>query len=510
MTDAVETRIKLVAMPAMLERLRTNPMLSGRDEVAFHFATYFDTIGGKLRRSGAALRIRESGGSLEKALRVLPKSGSAARRGEWNVPAPHGLPDPSGFPPKAQKALLRLLDGATLEPVATTHIERTTRRLDFNASTIGVSFVVGMIEAGAREEPVCELEMELIEGCLDDVLKLAQDLPLGPELSWSVRRKAERCHALAFDLLPAAVYAQPVKLTPGMDVAGGFQAIAWNCLDQLLANYPLVIASGDPEAVHQCRVAIRRLRAACSLFDDIADDEESHILRAEFREVARSLGPVRDLHVLQSRVAAAAEAGNENSAELLDYIAGRRDAATKSARAMMAAETFQRLLFRFAGWVESGEWLARTEDTGGSQSLVSFATRILARRRRKLRRVCSLLTDMENMELHQLRIDGKKLRYASGFFSTLCRSKDARKLQQDFAKALAQLQNSLGEVNDMAVVAAGRSALFADLDAITTARLDNQLEGVLATDGARRRRLLKVAERSLLRVQQIPAWWKGK
>ena len=76
-------------------------------------------------------------------------------------------------------------------------------------------------------------------------------------------------------------------------------------------------------------------------------------------------------------------------------------------------------------------------------------------------------------------------------------------------KALARLQDSLGELNDMIVAAMGRNALFEDLEPITAARLAAQLEEHLADQGKSRRKLLKVADRSLAQVTGVSAWWKA-
>ena len=510
MVRPIESEIKLTASPKMLKKLRRHPKLAGADQTATLITTYFDTIGARLRHGGATLRIRDDGKGREQTFKLVSPDKSSVRRGEWNVAAAGDLPEPSGFPVKARTALTRLLDGATVEPIGTTRIDRTTRRLHFGGSIIEIAFDLGTIRAGEREEAVCELEMELVEGKLADVLGLALHLPLGPELSWSVSSKAERCHLLAFDLPPAAVHSRPVKLSPDIDVANGYQAIAWNCLDQLLANYPLVIASGDPESLHQSRVAIRRLRAADSLFGDVVDGEATPVLHAELKAVAMGLGPVRDLHVLLVKVASVARAGDHDVSELLAYLGTRRDAAMRSVQALLAAGPFQRLLFELAGWIENGEWLARKEETRGDQPLAPFAAHMLSRRRRKLRRLRDQLAEMPDAARHRLRIDVKKLRYAAEFVTSLYRGRATAKHSRTFAKALGQLQDSLGEFNDIAVAAAGRNALFEELEPIAAAGLAAQLKSLIDEHVKSRRKLLKAAERSLVRIIGGPTWWKSK
>jgi CHAD domain-containing protein len=276
----------------------------------------------------------------------------------------------------------------------------------------------------------------------------------------------------------------------------------------LLANYPLVVASGDPESLHQSRVAIRRLRAAFSLFGDVVDDEAAAVLRAELKAVAKGLGPARDLQALLDQIASDARSGNHATAELQAHLGARRVAAMQSAQALLGAGPFQRLLFELAGWIEDGEWLARKGETGGDQPLAPFATRVLSRRRRKLRRHDGL-ANMLDTTRHRLRIDTKKLRYAGEFFTSLFRDKASVKHRQAFAKTLERLQDSLGELNDMVVAAAGRTVLFEDLKPITAARLEAQFESHLDSPGKSQRKLLNAAEQSLTKVADAPAWWKA-
>lgn len=510
MGHSIETEIKLSASSEMLAKLRTHPQLVGENEqTATLITTYFDTVGGRLRRGGASLRIRQQGDKLEQTLKLESPYGASVRRKEWSAGVADQIPEPFGFPAKARSTLARLLDGALLEAVATTRIERTTRRLQVGGSMIEIAFDLGSIEARGRAEDVCELELELIEGKLADVLELVRQLPLGPELRWSVNSKAERCHALAFDLPAAASHARPVRLSPTMNAAQGFQTIAWNCLQQLLANYQLVIATGSGEGLHQARVAIRRLRAAASLFGKLTLDGAEPVLRAELKAVATGLGPARDLGVLHARAASAVKGDNQDIAELLAHLVIRRDQAIRSAGELLAAEPFQRLLFEIAAWLESGDWLVGQTGAGRAQPLVPFAAKVLSHRRRKLRRFGGDLVDLPDAERHRLRIDVKKMRYAVGFFVSLFRARSTAKDRLATARALGRLQDSLGELNDMAVASAARDALFADLEPITAARQAAQLEALLATLVKSRRKLLKVAERALAETAQAPAWWKA-
>ena len=509
MAKPLEIEIKLAATPALLEKLRSDPVLAGEEQASTLTTTYFDTSGGHLRRGGAALRVRRGETGREQTLKLAPPNEGAIRRFEWNAELVGDHPELANFPAKARTVLAQLLDGEPLEPVATTRIERTTRRLHLGQSAIEIAFDLGRIEAGVREETVCELEMELVEGKLADVIALALKLPLGPELNWSVRSKAERCHALAYALPLKVAHAGSLNLSPALDVAGGFQAIAWNCLQQILANYPLVIASGDAEAVHQTRVAIRRLRAAMSLFADVTDDATEPLLRSELKAVGSSLGPARDLDVLLERISAEARARDSELSWVRTHLAARRKKAVASAQSLLADASFQRLLFKFASWLEDGEWLRRKGESGGDLPLQPFAAQSLARRRRKLRQIREKLADLSDADRHKLRIEVKKLRYATAFFASLFSSSAVAKERKAFTRHLGKLQDSLGELNDMAVASADREALFSGLNPIEAAEQAARLEEHLADQHKSRRKLIKSAQKSFDKIVSAEAWWKA-
>lgn len=500
MAKGQETELKLAASPAMLLHLRGNPLLAGKDHELTLVTRYFDTADAALYKAGATLRVREGGAHSEQTFKSSAKGSAGLRRGEWNAPVTGGTPDPAAFPAEVRKTLETLLGGAALKPLAVTKVERSTRRIRFGSSTIEVAFDFGTVEAGRRSQPVSELELELIKGNAADLFALAQQLPLGPDLGWSTESKGERGHKLALKLPFDAVRASNVALSAKMNVGQGFQAIAWNCLGQLLGNYREVIASGDADAVHQSRVAIRRLRAAFSLFGAHVADEHSPIFRAEWKAAASALGPARDLHVLIERVEAAAAESTEDTDDLLKRLRSKRAAATRAAQATLAGTAFQHLLVRFAEWIERG--MPRSPEP-----LTQFNEDTLSQRRRKLVKG-KRLSRLSDDALHELRIKGKKLRYAAEFFASLHRGEDARRERRAFAKALSQVQDCLGSVHDLAVAHEQRDSLFADLEPITAAGLSAQLAALLGEHGPTRKQLIRSAAKAMNEVADAPAWWE--
>src|SRR5205823_7788910 len=70
----------------------------------------------------------------------------------------------------------------------------------------------------------------------------------------------------------------------------------------LLRHDPLVRTSGDPEAIHQARVATRKLRSHLRTFGPLLDPEWTDPLRTELGWMGLALGAVRDREVLLDRL----------------------------------------------------------------------------------------------------------------------------------------------------------------------------------------------------------------
>lgn len=505
MGTPVETEIKLLATPDTLARLRQHPLLAGDQHVMSYETTYFDTPGGALRRAGATLRVRTGGGGGEQTFKLPRASEPAVCRTEWTVPASGESPAIGLFPTAARVALRRLAGNAEFAPIGTSVIQRTTRALRFGHSRIEAAFDLGMIHGRERTQPLCELELELQDGPISDLLGLALGLPLGPDLQWSVAGKCARAQALAFSLPLMPIRAAPVELPPDATVGQGLRAIGWNGLHHLLANYPLVAATADPEAVHQTRVAVRRLRAALALF---ASGQEARIFAAELKAVAAGLAAARDLHLLHDRAARAAGAALDDHGALLTQLARRRDAALEQGGHLLASAPFQHLLVRFALWLE-----AEPPQEGailGAGAFARAAARAVAHRHAKLCKGMRRLHSLSDKGRHRLRIAGKTLRYAAEF----CPLPDSRvataRHRRRFIQTLQRLQDSLGELNDLAFAAKRRPALFTGCDPITAAGMAAELDGLIGPEAQSRQKLLKQAKRAFEALGDAHAWWRTR
>ncbi|MFL5168070.1 MAG: CHAD domain-containing protein, partial [Microvirga sp.] len=319
-------------------------------------------------------------------------------------------------------------------------VERRRFDLGLGESRIEAALDVGVIEAGKRSASIRELELELKHGRLADLFGLAKTIAETAPLRLGLRTKAEQGFAAARGRPAHPVKAAPSPIVEGMSVADAFQAIARSCLAHLLANEALFREARDPEAVHQMRVALRRLRAALSLFRDVVADDETAAIKAGLRELAAVLGDARDLDVFIRKTIAPARARDPDDAAL-------------AALETVASGRLGRIVLDTLAWIEAGPWLRKDGSAEREAPVERFAADELRRRAKRIRKRGRHLAELAPDERHRVRIAVKKLRYAAEFFAPLYDGKGRAKRTRRFRDALGELQDRLGDLNDIAVAA---------------------------------------------------------
>jgi len=192
----------------------------------------------------------------------------------------------------------------------------------------------------------------------------------------------------------------------------------------------------DPEAVHRARTSARRLRSNVRVLD--AESEPVASLRAELGWIGECLGTVRDVDVLTARVAAAARAVPEplelGAAAVLATLAEERGSGDEHLRAAVSSARFRDL-------VDELDLLLK-EAASSPDSL--DARDVMRPPWRAMRDAVRGLDDSPSDEqLHDLRIEAKRARYAAGLFSSVAGKRAAR-----FVKRATTLQDTLGAQHD--------------------------------------------------------------
>lgn len=440
---AIETEIKLSLPARAAARLARHPLLAGSKPLRQRLLnTYYDTPDLRLQRERIAVRYRKKGWQWLLTVKcAAPSAGGLARRNEWEVP---GLPGEFDFSHVDDKKLRRRLEAlrAELVPSFTTDFMRKAWIIEPQAGVrIELALDRGRIEAKGRQAPICEIELELLEGDVAGLFAAAStlqaDLPLHPE----VASKAERGYRLFADAGLAPVKALSIAVNGKLTATAAFAAVALSCLNQLQGNEQGLHESDDPEFVHQARVAIRRLRSAIRAWKPLLPADFVTGFDPRWRTLAAALGETRNRDVfIGETLPALAEAfpAHPEIDRLARHALRHCVTSRNNARRAFKAVDYSRLLLEF-----TAATLALPEST--EPPLKTFARRCLSKRARRVSQLAKKAHQADAAARHRLRVALKRLRYALEFFAPLF---PGRRMQR-YHLAATHLQDLLGQMNDL-------------------------------------------------------------
>jgi CHAD domain-containing protein len=168
------------------------------------------------------------------------------------------------------------------------------------------------------------------------------------------------------------------------------------------------------------------------------------------------LGEARDLDVYISKVLEPVQdehSSDEGYLNLLAEYRKRRDQAYQVVQETIASPRFINAVFEAAAWIEAGDWLqdgSKAARKRRDKPVTLLAEDELGRRWKKIIKRGRNLVELDPDERHQVRIEIKKLRYATEFFESLFKGNGAKKKRAALS-TLEALQETLGELNDIAV-----------------------------------------------------------
>jgi CHAD domain-containing protein len=308
----------------------------------------------------------------------------------------------------------------------------------------------------------------------EDLLTLARRLAAELPLTLSLRTKSARGSDLAADRPwpRAAQVALAGEITAGealrQALLGSLAEVAGRTRDT--ANDPSV------EAVHQMRVALRRMRSLALVFRRRLDEAPAATVRAGLRDLAQACGEVRELDVLM----AMGPAGPALDTALSEA----RHQAAAGLSASLASAPARLTLLEGLILAETGDWpgLARNAE-GAAEGLGSD----LDRRWRRIRQEGQEADALEPEDLHALRLRIKAFRYALAAFE----APDWRRAAPGFEAGLRKAQEALGLLNDVEMAEGVLSRLDLDPEGRRAAR---RLISGLRRRGDARRALKAVDE----------------
>lgn len=275
---ALEVELKLTLSPHHVESLKQQPLF--RSEHIRELGTqrlgntYYDTPDQQLTAHRVALRIRRKG---EQLIQTLKSSGSSEAglhsRHEWewllaSEQLDYDLLKTAEWP----KALHCETLQDKIQPVFSTDFNRTIwilDTLDQQGRTLKAEIALdqGMVTANGLEDPLCELELELLEGEATELVRFALELARHVPLYISDISKAERGYRL-LDPESYSVTRQQPEFTSETSLEESFCALLQNELSLWPRYFEAWKFSRNWQYIP---LALESLRNTCAFYETFTD-----------------------------------------------------------------------------------------------------------------------------------------------------------------------------------------------------------------------------------------------
>lgn len=397
---------------------------------------WLDTRRLRLMRAGLALRVR----SCEGEEPVLTLKGEAKpggkgihRRLEIEAPA-RGFSE--GRPGTLPHAAMRDLVSAHAKRLHPQVVIRQTRKvflLKLNDTEVA-ELSLDEFRFDDSEPHFC-VEVELRPGRSESEL---DEVAVALRARWKLVPEHANKLELAFSAERLLRERKSIRLLRSDTFSFAAKKVLRRHFARMLEKEAAVLAGDSADAVHDMRVATRRLRAALHLFEGaFRTDGTKRFLRG-LRGVAQALGVVRDLDVF-------AEGLSGFGVSSFPELSIRRSKARESLLAHLRSDEYLVLKREFPLFLCARS--VGVQDPEDEESVWSRAPALLfARLAETLDAAVSVSERWPAERLHALRIELKRLRYAMEFFEDLL-SPDVKSI----LSTVRGMQDQLGAFHDACV-----------------------------------------------------------
>lgn len=451
-----ELELKLSVPEDDLARLRRDPLIHrtkiSRARSVALVAVYFDTADLSLRGERIGLRLRQEGPHRIQTLKLSNGGAGLQRRIEFNAPTDSDHPKLELIDDTTMRAKIAgLLANTPLQAIFTTDIRRTLWTVQIEQSVIELALDIGKIESNGRKLRVAEIELELKSGDPRSIFAFAEQLSQRYNIHVHDQSKAARGYQLYCGTAPPAVRASKLQLDRDESIWTTLGRVIEDGSSQLFANEAAIRSGNEVEGIHQARVAVRRMRAALTAFRDILPEDLRKSLAKPLQKLQVELGPARDWDVFltETLYPLREESALSRSLALEKFIKRVEEARRRAYRTSKKAlkkpwyGKLQLALIQFP-------YLAPPNTEASTSTEAAAGTLLDQRLRQVLHAAGSTPLDLPEEDLHAIRIDIKKLRYAFDVFRSLYPTDSV----SPWRRASKQLQDCLGGLNDTVVQAA--------------------------------------------------------
>lgn len=430
--------------------------------------TYLDTPDRSLLRSGYACRQRDQNGCAVISLKSLHGAeGNIHRREEVEAPLARIEIPPEHWPDSAaRQRVLALIDPLLrLQPLLHLEQHRLVREVLYAQRLVAELSLDTVKNYG---QVYHELEVELKgSGTEFDLAAILEKLAQMPGLQPEPRSKFERALAAleaqekAYRLARKPAYPgaaltdqSPEDDTPGIAPGNSMAEAARKTLRfhmrRVIANEAGTRAGVSIEALHDMRVATRRMRTAFYVLADAIDADATTPYLKELKRTGRVLGRVRDLDVFRENTEAYLGAFAKSIPPDLIPLMCAWDTEYTCARSKLLkyldSERYTQFKLTFSTFLETPA--SPPPGSNAAQPLAIALPDLIATRLVEFY-TCKTKLDQPDADLsdyHQMRIVTKYLRYTLEYFREVLGPEVAQAVEE-----LKVLQNHLGALQDAVV-----------------------------------------------------------
>lgn len=259
-------------------------------------------------------------------------------------------------------------------------------------------------------------------------------------------------------------------------------------VDDLRKNLPKAMESRDAGAVHDSRVATRRIKTATDLVESEIDADCIKPFARSLRRIRRRLGQQRDVDVMNAQLAR--ERGKSQDPQAIDWLAGRLPKISAGRKSKT-----EKFLGKLDQWSALRAQILKLGPKVEQMLVASARSQLDA----FVKQADALVADDVdvNLDPHQVRIEGKRLRYTL----EMLREQRPRRLPKRVLTLFKKLQDALGEWHDLIVLAErAMSESAGEMLALHKPRLQQRVLDLTRDE-------LRNADRALTRFEKL---WRAR
>ena len=210
-----------------------------------------------------------------------------------------------------------------------------------------------------------------------------------------------------------------------------------------------IINDIDTEFLHQYRVNFRKVRSLVNLLKRTLAETDYLNFKERLSKIAGRTNSLRDLDVFllskNDYLAMLPESSQSGLEALFEKVATQRKKEQRSLSNWLTSKTYKSAIDKL---IEDFNLPAKKQTALASQNIYEVASKLIFKRFKKVKLLGQAIDDhTPDDDVHELRIECKKLRYLMEYFSDLYPKESIKSL----IKNLKSLQTILGDFNDCCV-----------------------------------------------------------